>query len=118
MYKTNHLFARAGRALAIAAAFAATAPVMAQAPMELKIIAPAAPGGRGGIAGACAAAGAASIAPTAASDPRRVSAGGSVETGSASGRVLSVMMRHNALAGFTTIDLACIAFPSSGFPVG
>lgn len=45
MYKVNNMFARAGRAVAIAAAFAAAAPVMAQAPMELKIIAPAAPGG-------------------------------------------------------------------------
>src|SRR4051812_34373355 len=44
MYKVNELFARAGRAVVIAAAFA-TAPVMAQAPMELKVIAPAAPGG-------------------------------------------------------------------------
>jgi putative tricarboxylic transport membrane protein len=45
MYKINKLFARAGRAFAIGITLAAAAPAMAQGTMELKLIAPAAPGG-------------------------------------------------------------------------
>ncbi|MET0962583.1 MAG: tripartite tricarboxylate transporter substrate-binding protein, partial [Noviherbaspirillum sp.] len=45
MYKINTLFARAGRAFAIGITLAAAAPAMAQGAMELKLIAPAAPGG-------------------------------------------------------------------------
>lgn len=45
MYKINQLFARAGRAFVMGAALAAALPAMAQATLELKLIAPAAPGG-------------------------------------------------------------------------
>jgi putative tricarboxylic transport membrane protein len=45
MFKTKPLLARTGRAIAFGVAMAASMPVLAQNPMELKIIAPAAPGG-------------------------------------------------------------------------
>lgn len=45
MYRINTLFAGAARAFAIGITLAAAAPAMAQGTMELKLIAPAAPGG-------------------------------------------------------------------------
>lgn len=45
MFKTKPLFVRTGRAIAFGVAIAASMPVLAQSPLELKIIAPAAPGG-------------------------------------------------------------------------
>lgn len=45
MYKLNNVFGRMGRVAVLTLACVASLPVMAQAPLELKITAPAAPGG-------------------------------------------------------------------------